>query len=495
MLKETIQGMQNALKELAEINSALDVASIVAITDQKGNILFVNQKFCEISKYSKNELIGVNHRIINSGYHSKSFFRDMWRTIANGVTWRGEIKNKAKDGTFYWMDTTIIPLFDERGKPYRYVSFRTEISERKSAEETLDTLIYSMPDIVVFKDGMGRWLKANQAAIHFFALEGIPYQGKTDSELASQSSRTRDAMVVLSGNDEQVWAFGSTLHKEEIVNAPDGTLKVFDVTKVPVFHQNGARKGLTVMGRDITEKKKTEEFLRRSDKIAAVGQLASGIAHEIRNPLAAIKWTVQLLNADREDEPSKKSVDLVLSELDRIDSIVSEFLMLAKPHHVTFLEKDLRSLLQLTVTLMNVQAHRHKVQISLDVADDVPKVRCDENQLKQVFINFIKNAIEAMPHGGELRIVVRRELEGVQIRFIDQGEGIPEEILAKLGEPFYTTKDKGTGLGLMVSHKIVQDHHGTLIIKSKVREGTEIEVVLPAYDAELWISQPVEQMG
>ena len=157
------------------------------------------------------------------------------------------------------------------------------------------------------------------------------------------------------------------------------------------------------MGRILQTRKKTEEFLRRSDKIAAVGQLASGIAHEIRIPLAAIKWTVQLLNADREDEASKKNVELVLSELDRIDSIVGEFLMLAKPHHVAFLEKDLRSLLQLTVTLMNVQAHRHKVQIFLDIAQDVPNVRCDENQLKQVFINFIKNAIEAMPYGGELR--------------------------------------------------------------------------------------------
>lgn len=490
MLRDTILGMQTALKELAEINTALDEASIVAITDQRGTIIFANGKFCEISKYSRDELLGANHRIVNSGYHSKQFFREMWRTIANGNIWRGEIRNRAKDGTYYWMDTTIIPLLDERGKPYRYVSFRTDITARKQAEETLDTLIYSMPDVVIFKDGEGRWLKANEAAIRFFALEGMVYEGKKDFELAAMSPRIQEALLSFSGTDEEAWEVGSTVQREEVMHGPDGTMKVFDVTKVPVFHGTGIRKGLTVIGRDVTEQKQTEEFLRRSDKIAAVGQMASGIAHEIRNPLAAIKWTVQLLYGNHENEESKNNVNVILSELDRIDSIVSEFLTLAKPHSVNFQNRDVKSLLQTTLTLMNIQAHRQNVKLTL-AAEDVKDVRCDENQLKQVFVNFIKNAIEAMPKGGDLKIEVKPQSETqVLVRFTDQGCGIPEGVIERLGEPFYTTKEKGTGLGLMVSHKIIQEHHGTISIKSKVNQGTVIDVVLPTYDDGLWDKRP-----
>lgn len=490
MLRDTITSMQTALKELAEINTALDEASIVAITDQKGTITFANGKFCEISKYSKEELLGSNHRIVNSGHHSKQFFREMWRTIANGHIWRGEIKNKAKDGSYYWMDTTIIPLFNEQGKPYKYVSFRTDITARKQAEETLDTLIYTMPDVVIFKDGEGRWLKANEAAVRFFALEGMTYEGKRDAELAAMSPKVQEALLSFSGTDEEVWEVGDTVRREEIMHGPDGTMKVFDVTKVPVFHGGKIRKGLTVIGRDITEQKQTEEFLRRSDKIAAVGQMASGIAHEIRNPLAAIKWTVQLLYGNQENEETTNNVNVILSELDRIDSIVSEFLTLAKPHSVNFQDHDLQSLLQTTVTLMNVQAHRQNVHLSL-VADDVKNVRCDENQLKQVFVNFIKNAIEAMPHGGEMKIEVKPVSQNqIMVRFTDQGIGMPPEVIDKLGEPFYTTKEKGTGLGLMVSHKIIQEHHGTVSIKSKVNKGTVIEVILPTSDAALWDKRP-----
>lgn len=491
MLKDTIATMQTALRELAEINTALDEASIVAITDQKGTIIFANGKFCDISKYSREELLGANHRIINSGHHSKQFFREMWRTIGNGNVWRGEIKNKAKDGSYYWMDTTIIPLLDERGKPYRYVSFRTDITSRKQAEETLDTLIYTMPDVVIFKDGEGRWLKANEAAIKFFSLEGIAYEGKKDSDLAAFSPRIQEALLSFSGTDEEAWEAGRTIWREEVMNAPDGTIRVFDVSKVPVFHGNGIRKGLTVIGRDVTEQKKTEEFLRRSDKIAAVGQMASGIAHEIRNPLAAIKWNVQLLYGNHEDAASRANVDVILSELDRIDSIVGEFLALAKPHSVNFQNRDVNNLLQVTVTLMNVQAHRQNVKLTLTADDNVKNVRCDENQLKQVFVNLIKNSLEAMQNGGELKVEVKAPSETeVLVRVTDDGSGMPQEVIDRLGEPFYTTKEKGTGLGLMVSHKIIQEHNGTMSIKSRVGEGTVIDVVLPTYDSGLWDNRP-----
>ncbi|GLV13119.1 hypothetical protein Heshes_08030 [Alicyclobacillus hesperidum] len=481
MLKESLQSLELIVKRLTDLNTALDKALIVAITDVRGDITFANTKFCEISKYSREELLGQNHRIINSGYHSKEFFRDMWRTIANGRIWTGEVKNRAKDGSFYWMDTIIVPLLNESGKPYQYVSFRNDITARKLEEEKIDVLIKTMPDVVIFQDGTGRWLLANAAAIDLFQLNKDTYQGLQTDEIVKQDSVRSTWLHKFNATNESVWELARSVREEILLEQANGVPMTFEVTKAPVFHSDGQRSGLILIGRDVTRRHQAEEVLRRSETIAAIGQLASGIAHEIRNPLAGIKWAMESLRSKYPD--SLDQLNMIMDELDRIDSIVGELLTLAKPHEAQHGYVHIHDVLQGVITLMTGNARKNNVSIQFVVPDTLPRIHCDPHQLKQVFINLLKNAIEAMPDGGTVRIegLDDPRARRIVVLLTDEGTGIPEHLLQRLGQPFISTKEKGTGLGLMVTKKIVQDHHGALTFRKNDPRGTIAEVELP-YD-------------
>jgi two-component system, sporulation sensor kinase A len=231
--------------------------------------------------------------------------------------------------------------------------------------------------------------------------------------------------------------------------------------------------------RDISERKKTEEILLNSEKLSAAGQLAAGIAHEVRNPLTAIKGFLQLMDANKKYENSYFRI--INSEINRIELILSELLVLSKPQDLKFKKVSLSEILSQVKTLIDTHATMSNVEIDLSYLTDVQTLICDENQLKQVFINFLKNAIEAMPDGGKINInVLSAGPDTLKVRIIDQGSGIPKEHLERIGQPFFTTKETGTGLGFMISMKIIENHHGEIQIDSN-ENGTTIEVTLPTF--------------
>jgi len=245
----------------------------------------------------------------------------------------------------------------------------------------------------------------------------------------------------------------------------------------PVIDEVGEVVRYVSITQDISKLKMQDELLRKWDMINIVGQLSASFAHQVRNPLTTIKGFIQLLPMGRDNTFGS----IMTEELIKIEMIIDEFLQLAKPSNGTeFTNTSIHNKINQTIALMEKEAIHHNISFNMKLNDKDQFIHCESNQIQQVLINLIKNSIDAMPNGGE--ITIGTVVEGgqvVKITLTDTGIGIPSERLNKLGEPFYSLKEKGTGLGLMVSYKIIENHHGSIQFKSKVGYGTTVEISLP----------------
>lgn len=222
------------------------------------------------------------------------------------------------------------------------------------------------------------------------------------------------------------------------------------------------------------------EQIQKTEKLALVGQLAAGVAHEIRNPLTSIKGFVQLIESKKSQPIPEIYLETIVQELDRINDIVGEMVVLAKPVPVKFAAVNLRELINDIFNLMGPQASLKDIQMELIASEELFPIRGDPNQLKQVFINLIKNSIEAMVDGGFLIIhLTNRGNSGVEVKVQDNGPGIPFGNIEKLGTPFFTTKETGTGLGLMITYGIIQNHKGEIDVQSEAGQGTTFIIYFP----------------
>ncbi len=252
---------------LKSLRDTLDEHAIVSATDAVGNIIHVNQKFIDISGYSRQELLGKNHRILKSGIHTASFYQDMWDTLQSGNTWQGEVCNRRKDGCLYWVRATIKPTLDDHGLPYQYISIRTDITEMKRTEENIRrnqllmrSVIDAIPDLIFFKDNKGKYLGCNAAFERYFGSPEALIAGKTDFDFVDQKTaaffREQDALMLASGKPRT---------NEEYITYPDGHKAMMEVVKIP-YHYGGESPGVIGIGHDITQRKEKLQALHESEE-------------------------------------------------------------------------------------------------------------------------------------------------------------------------------------------------------------------------------------
>lgn len=253
------------------------------------------------------------------------------------------------------------------------------------------------------------------------------------------------------------------------------------LTALRPIRQNGEVVSVIGSCMDVTQLKREEDLQIKSEKLAVVGQLAAGIAHEIRNPLTTIKGFVQLLLCSKLEKKNQVFMELILTEINQLEGITNEFIAVVNPQVKQFQPKSIKNIIQKATNFLKPQALINDVKFLTELDLVLPIIHCEEDLFKQVFIHIIKNAIEAMPNGGEIHINGRIEQDYLVIRIADQGCGIPPDRLVRLGEPFFSLKEKGIGLGLMVCNKIMERHQGWIYIQSETGKGTTVEVYIPTF--------------
>ncbi|MFU8781415.1 MAG: two-component system sensor histidine kinase NtrB, partial [Kiritimatiellia bacterium] len=385
-------------------------------------------------------------------------------------------------------------------------SLQTHFMHLARERGLLEMIFQAIQEGVLVVDAMGRLSYANRAAGQMLGFQPDHVIGKP----VTRFMEDLDWDHILDPNSEE-WS--RLITREIELRYPEHRIVNFYV--VPLSGEHTHDSGAVVILRDVTRERLQEASVLQSERMNAVQLLAAGVAHEIGNPLNALNIHLQLLDRDiralREsaEDPSQQArlletlstemgslhelVDIARSEVSRLDLIITQFLRAIRPTRPKLEAVRIERLLEESLTLLRHEVRNRAIRIDIAAPGGLPEIRLDASQIKQVFFNIIKNAFQAMPDGGVLRIELRHEGEFLCVAFRDTGVGIDATELGRVFEPYHTTKSTGSGLGLMIVQRIVQDHGGHLELMSKPEEGTQVSIYLPYTGRRMRLPAPAEK--
>jgi PAS domain S-box-containing protein len=520
--KQADEALQRANAKLKAWAQALDSFAIVAETDTKGRITHANDPFCRISKYAREELIGKDHReVVNSGYHPKEFWKGMWNTIGRGEIWRGEIKNRAKDGTVYWVDTVIVPLLGANGRPETYLAIRFVTTERKMAEELqrassayARSLIEASLDPLVTISSDGKITDVNEASVE---ATGVPREELIATDFSDYFTEPDKARAGL----QKVFAEGFV--RDYPLAIRHSTSRVTDVLYNASVYRDDQGKvlGVFAAARDMTEIKRFEKTLQiKNVELEGASRMKSeflaNMSHELRTPLNAIIGFSELLRDGLIGEMSDQQrgfISDIFSSGTHLLALINDILDLSKVEAGKMMldleAVQVSALFANSLSIIREKALARHIRLDVDAAEELGSIQADVRKVKQIAYNLLSNAVKFTNAGGRVNLRAARvtraevgELSGpwmgrsfpladnefaefLKITVTDSGIGISPDGLEQLFKPFsqidsgLARKFEGTGLGLNMVKLLAELHGGAVAVESAQGQGSCFTVWLP----------------
>jgi two-component system NtrC family sensor kinase len=472
------------------------MATGVFISSKEGKFLNANQALLDMLGYdSKDEFLNID---LPQDLYVRPEDRDTFKQMMerDGRVIDYEVEFKRKDGSTIPILLTGHARYDQQGNIIGYEGLNVDLSQRKLMEKELreaydfmNKIVQSSPDSITATDMKGNILIWNNAAEETLGYKASEVIGKMNIRKIYPEGVARKVMQML--RSEEYGGVGRLSSYPMVYVRRDGEVVEGNLSAAIIYDVNGREIASVGSFVDLRERlameralRHTQEQLLQSEKLAAMGRLTSQIAHELNNPLYGIMNTLELLKTEiAPNNRRRKILEMALSETVRLSDLLRKMLSFSKPDQEERHPVDINSVLDEILLLHEKQLKENNINITTKLAGDLGWVKASKNQLRQVFLNMVSNARDAMAHGGTLAVTTRAEGDQIVIEVTDTGSGIREEHLDRIFDSFFTTKDtvKGVGLGLSVCYGFIKDHGGDIQVKSEVNEGTTFNITFPVY--------------